>query len=224
MLDMSAPESSRPSESVEPHAPGPGFRRLPGLPLLAALIVVGMGVPAYLKWMVPRLEARRTRILSEAPTEPEGRLARWFEFGQPRIHEALVASRFSAQRPWLVTHVVAQEDPTEPPEVWGIDFTDLPQGVIRQDGLAVRVELAEPVLLGREVLTGSSALGVPVFAFGVEYPDPKLLAKQRIEFSLSSITAGLVKDIPAARISVEVGDLRDPDPPRAYLSAPPGDE
>ncbi|MCP3915862.1 MAG: hypothetical protein GY711_09920 [bacterium] len=197
------------------------FRRLPGLPLLGALIVVGMGIPAYLKWMVPRLEARRVQILADAPSEPEGRLARWFEFGHPRIHEALVAARFSAERPWLVSHVVAPADPSGDPEVWGIDFSDLSQDVIRHDGLAVRIAFDAPSVLAHEALRGDNALGVPVFGTGVEHPDPRQLAKERLEFTLQRVREGLAKDIPEGRLSIEVGGLKDPEPPRAELKAPP---
>ncbi len=188
------------------------FRRVRGLPVLFGLILIGMGVPAYLMWMVPRLETRRDAILAAAPSEPEGRLARWFEYGQPRIYEALIASRFSAQQPWLVTHAVLPTGAEQLPQVFGIDFRDLEPSAIRLDGLAVRIVLPAPTSMGRQQLGGDSALGVPKYAPGVEVPDPRWLAKARLELVLKRVIEGLTGDIPGARISVEIGGLVDPEP------------
>ena len=72
------------------------FTRTPGLLILGGLVVLGMGVPVYYLWSVPRLEARAASIRAAAPTDPEGRVGMWFEFGQPKIHHALVQARFGA--------------------------------------------------------------------------------------------------------------------------------
>lgn len=184
------------------------FARAPGLAILVGLVALGMGVPAYLRWAVPRLEARRDAILAAAPTEPAGRLARWFEYGQPRIHEALVKARFSAERPWFVTHLRAPAAADRPPEIFGIDFTGLPEDVVRLDGLEVVVDLPAPELLARDVLVGDRALGVPVFPADGPPADPRELARARLERYLGRVGEALAKDIEGARLVVEVGGLR----------------
>lgn len=188
--------------------PPPPKGRPRGLWILAALVTVGMGVPAYLQWAVPRLEARRDEVLASAPSEPEGMLARWFEFGQPRVHEALTKARFSADQPWFVTHLIAPVNAEEAPRIWGIDFTDIQPDVIALDGLTVRVVLEAPRLLGRDVLVGDRAMGVPVFQPGAEIPDPRRMAKERLERYLGRVGEGLARDIDGARLAVEVGGLR----------------
>lgn len=186
----------------------PGSARAPGLVVLVGLVAVGMGIPAYLRWAVPRLEARRDAILAAAPTEPIGRLARWFEYGQPRLHEALVKARFSSERPWFVTHVVAPRSAQEPPEIWGIDLADLPIDVVRLEGLSVVVALPAPERLARDVLVGDRALGVPVFPADGPAPDGRELAERRLERYLGRVGEALEKDIEGARLVVEVGGPR----------------
>ena len=126
----------------------PRHRSLParaGVPaLLLAIIAVGMGIPAYLRWAVPRLETRAAEMRADAPTEPEGRVATWFQFGQPNIHNALVLARFSTEQPWYVTHVVASQSPDDPPEVWGMNFANLSPDVLHVEGMNVVLELPAP--------------------------------------------------------------------------------
>ena len=159
-----------------------------------------MGIPAYLKWKVPQLEAERDRMREQAPSEPEARLARWFEFGQPQIHNSLVAARFSAEQPWYVSHVVAPVSEAEPPQIWGIDLADPdPDQVVVQDGLTVKIVLPAPTLLARDVLVGDKARGVPVYPAGAEV-DPARLAADRLGayFYFARMGAALEKDIEGA--------------------------
>jgi hypothetical protein len=179
--------------------------------LLAGIIVVGMGIPAFFRWKVLELEEERIELLRNAPDEPQARLALWFQHGQPRIHEALVKARFSRAQPWIVSHVVAPASQVEAPEIWGIDVEDLLQDVVRQDGLVVRVTLPGPTLLARDVLVGDNALGVAVFAPDAR-PDGRVLARDRIEFFLARLIEALPRDIPGTRISVEIGGLVRPAP------------
>lgn len=188
------------------------FPRARGFPLLLAIITVGMGIPAYLRWVVPRLETRAAEMRASAPTEPEGRLATWFQFGQPNIHNALVLARFSTDRPWYVSHVVASDDPEEPPEVWGIDFSNLSPEVLSVEGMDVVLRLPAPRLLARDVLVGDKAFGVPVFATRDEL-DPCDLVEARLDRYLERTRAGLQRDIPGAGLVVVVGDEDSPEPP-----------
>lgn len=198
---MSAPASTP--------APRAAFRRGPGLWVLAALVTAGMGLPAFLQWKVPQLEAERDRILREAPTEPEGKLARWFDFGQPQLHHALRTARFSAAQPWYVSHVVDVDEGE--PEVWGIDlsFLDDPEldhdSVFRLEGLTVRIVLEAPRLLARTELAGTRTQGVPRFAAGQEL-DAADLTRRRLETYFESFSAALARDVPGSRLVVQVGD------------------
>lgn len=185
-------------------------RRPPGLVLLVGLIVVGMGIPAFFRWKVYALGKERDRILAEAPSEPAARLELLFRQIRPHILQALQRARFSAQRPWIISHVVAPAREGEPPEVWGIHaIDDVGPYVARVDGLQVRVELPAPRLLGREVLVGDNAMGVQVFA-APGPADPRELLRDRVEFVMKPLIESIPEDVPGTRVSVEVGGLIRP--------------
>ncbi len=186
--------------------------RPPGTWILLALIAVGMGIPALYRWAAVKLKDDRETLLAGASSLPEARLAQWLEFGAPQIHHALEMARFSDRQPWYVTHVVAPASANEPPSIFGIDFTALPKDVARQDGMLVRVVLEAPVLLARDVLVGDRALGVPVFQPDAPAPDGRALALKRLVPYLEYLGRGLVRDIPGARIVIEVGGLKEEDP------------
>jgi hypothetical protein len=177
--------------------------------ILLALIAVGMGIPAFYRWAAVKLKVDREALLAAAPSLPEARLAKWLEFGAPQIHHALEMARFSDRQPWYVTHVVAPASSSEPPSIYGIDFSKLPQDVARQDGLTVLVVLAAPALLARDVLVGDRALGVPVFQADASVPDGRELALKRLVPYLDYLERGLVRDIPGAQIVIEVGGLKE---------------
>lgn len=190
-------------------APRPGSPLTSGLAVLLGLVGLGMGIPAFFRWKVFALERERDALLASAPSTPEVRLQWWFSHGQPRILEALRLSRFSAERPWIVSHVVAPGRAVDPPQVWGVDLSDLDPESVALDGLDVRVLLPAPVLLAREVLVGDNALGVAV----LQPPgpqDPRVLLRDRVEHALERLIRALPRDIPGARISVEVGGLVRP--------------
>jgi len=178
-------------------------RRAPGLIILVGLVGLGMGIPAFLIWRVPQLESKRDQILAEAPTEPEGMVEVWLQkVGRPQIHNALVMARFSAERPWYVSHVVRPDSADEPPEIWGIDFTELPIDIVQRDGMEVYVDLSEPKLLARDVLVGDKAQGVPVFTRASVPADTGAIVRERIEGYLRKLGEGLAEDIRGARLAV----------------------
>jgi len=176
--------------------------------VLIVLIALGMGIPAYLIWAVPRLEANRDRILATAPTEPEGQVEVWLqEVGRPQIHNAMIMARFSSAWPWYVSHVVGAAG-DDAPEVWGIDFTELEPGITTREGTSIVVTLAAPKLLTRSALTGDKALGVPVFASDQRPADARALAQERLSRYLGDLGGALADDIRGARLVVDVGGYR----------------
>ncbi|MFT7478215.1 MAG: hypothetical protein ACI80N_001494 [Gammaproteobacteria bacterium] len=181
------------------------FTRIRGLPLLIGIIAVGMGVPAYYMWSVPRLKARADDIRAAAPTDAVGRLAEWFRFGQPNIHNALILARFSAEQPWYVTHVISGQSADEPAQIWGFDFTDLSPDVLRVEDTTVYLEFPAPTLLERGVLVGDKALGVPVYDSAELLKDPCAMARGRLERYLERTRSALVRDIPGADLVVRIG-------------------
>lgn len=183
--------------------------RAPGLPMLLAVVVVGMGIPAIYHWQSRVLGHERDQMLEDAPDQPEARLAVWFQYGQPPILEALLASRFSAARPWIVSHVVAPEREGLPPEIWGIDQQTITEDNVLLDGLVVRVVLPAPEVMARDVLVGDNAMGVQVFE-APGPPDPRILLRERVEYAIERLIRVLPQEIPGARISVEVGGLVRP--------------
>ena len=180
--------------------------RAPGLPLLATVVVVGMGIPAIYHWQTRVLGHERDEMLEAAPHEPAARLAVWFQFAQPMILEALLASRFSAERPWIVSHVVAPEREGLPPEIWGTDQRAITKDTVLLDGLVVRVVLPAPQVMARDVLVGDNAMGVRVFE-APGPPDPRILLRRRVEYAIGRLIRVLPQEIPGTRISVEVGGL-----------------
>ncbi len=177
--------------------------------MLLALVVVGMGIPAIYHWQTRVLGHARDQMLDAAPHEPAARLGVWFQYGQPFILEALLASRFSAEHPWIVSHVVAPEREGQPPEIWGIDQRLITTDNVVLDGLQVRVILPSPQIMARDVLVGDNAMGVQVFE-APGPPDPRSLLRRRVEYAIGRLIRVLPEDIPGTRISVEVGGLIRP--------------
>ena len=139
----------------------------------------------------------RDRIRAEAPTTAEGRVQLYMQLAAPGVYEALTKSRFSADRPWIVTHVVAPEGEGKAPEIHGVDITDLPRSCVYQDGLEVVIQMPGPSLLARDVLVGDNALGVPVFPAG-EAPPAEELLEARLRFALKRMMQSLPEDIAGA--------------------------
>ena len=206
---MAPPTQASTSPPVAGQRPRYSGLCAPGLPLLSALVVLGMGIPAIYHWQTRVLGHERDRMLAAAPHEPRARLGVWFQYGQPFILEALLASRFSAQQPWIVSHVVAPEREGLPPEIWGIDQRSITADDVMLDGLQVRVVLPAPKIVARDVLVGDNALGIQVFA-APGPADPRTLLRQRVEYAIERLIRVLPEDIPGTRISVEVGGLVRP--------------
>ena len=183
-----------------------GFRHASGLGTLTLMIVVGVGVTAgYFHWKAADAKAEWDASLAAEPTSPEGRVARWLDWGRPMLHSRLKTMRLSRQQPWLVTHTVASRVEGEPPEVFGIDLTDLPRDVIRQEGMTVRIELPAPRLLHRTFLVGDNAQRVLTVSPRAPAPDAVELARELVLFFVEGMKKALEEDIPGARLVIAIG-------------------
>ena len=189
-------EDAAVSEPVYAGPPQPRVRPW-GLLILFAIVGVGMGIPAFTIWQKKLAVQNRDRIRAEAPTTAEGRVQLYMQLAAPGVYEALTKSRFSADRPWIVTHVVAPEGEGEAPEIHGVDITELPRSCVYQDGLEVVIQMPGPSLLARDVLVGDNALGVPVFPAG-EAPPAEELLEARLRFALKRMMQSLPEDIAGA--------------------------
>lgn len=184
------------SEPVYAGPPVPRVRPW-GLLILFAIVAVGMGIPAFTIWQKELAVQNRDRIRAEAPTTGEGRVQLYMQLAAPGVFEALTKSRFSAERPWIVTHMVAPAAEGEAPEIHGVDITELPRSCVYQDGLQVVIQMPAPTLLARDVLVGDNALGVPVFPAG-EAPSAEDLLDSRLRFALKRMMQSLPEDIEGA--------------------------
>jgi hypothetical protein len=182
-------------------------RRASGLWILTIVVTVGMGIPIYYRWKVGDLGREREKVLADAPHEPRTRLEWWFEFMEPQILTVLHSTRFSAAQPWLVSHVVRPRSADQPPEIWGVPDDEIDIGTVVLDGMTVRVILPAPRIVGRDVLVGDNSLGVQVYPPDHPPADPGALLRDRIEAVLSKMTVALERDLPGARLVVEVGGM-----------------
>jgi hypothetical protein len=189
-------------------------RRFSGLLVIGALVAVGLAVSAgYFIWSLTshtseawRIVQERKREIAATPKTPEGRLAKWLEFGAPQIHHRLQGMRFSAEQPWLVTHAV-RRDPEDPERlaIYGIDFADLPLTLAHVEGSTVVVHLPRPKELGLGPLRGDNAVSVPIAARDDLAPDPEQRARFLVHFALDGLAQALERDIPGAKLSIEIG-------------------
>jgi hypothetical protein len=99
---------------------------------------------------------------------------------------------------------VAGDDP-ERVEIHGIDLSTLPRDVARIDGTTIRVHLPRPTLLATGPLRGSNAVAVPVAADPTAAPDPIARAEYLVHFALDDLAKALERDIPGAKLSIEIG-------------------
>jgi hypothetical protein len=178
-----------------------------GIVVIGLLVATGLGVTAgYMQWKAPEvgeLIAGRKREIAAAPKTPEGRLTQWLVYGAPQIHHRLTLMRFSAEQPWLVTHAVGSD--ARNLAIHGIDLSSMPKDVARIEGTAVRMRFPRPVLLARGPLTGSNAISVPIAAAEESAPDGIERARYLIGFALDGLTQALERDIPEARVTIEIG-------------------
>ena len=196
-----------------PDGVSPAPARAPGLVVLAVLIVLGMSSAAYYHWKAPPEIAKLRAMAAEVPTAGEPRLEAWMRFGAPMIHNRLVYLRYSNAYPWLVTHVVESADAA--PEIWGIDFRDLPQDVTIREGMQVQIRLPAAALLARGELDGDQIDRVLRVRPGEPRPDADVLAEGLVEFALrhpDDFIARLERDIPGASLVVQGGAYRPAGP------------
>jgi hypothetical protein len=191
----------------------PEFRAR-GLLVMLALVLVGLSVSAgYFFWSLTskasatwKIIDARKREIAEAPTTPEGRLANWLKFGAPQIHHRLEIMRYSAAQPWLVTHAVRTAGGDDGRvEIYGIDLTGLPVSIARVESSTVHVKLPMPRRLSIGPLTGDNAVAVPVAARADLVPDPVERAKFLVHFALDDLSGALERDIPGAKLAIEIG-------------------
>jgi hypothetical protein len=182
-------------------------RRPNGLLVMALVVFVGLGAGAGLyRWQQSRSNVAVAKRLAAAPTDPEGRLRAWREYGAPTIHQRLVTSRISFQQPWLVTHAIDSSVPGEPPEIWGIDLDAVGQDATTVEGRFAIVRLPAPRLLLRTVLVGNNARGVRHYRPDETPPDASEAVRSKVEWMLATLAAALERDIEGARLVILVGD------------------
>jgi hypothetical protein len=186
-----------------PSVPGRESLRVPGLPILAGIVLLGLGSgAAYYQYLRPRAAAELERELSQVPGTPGARLELWLHYNGPNIHHRLAeVARFSAERPWIVTHALEVEGQAE---LWGIDCSLLPRELARAEGLTVVVDLPRPAPLVRTDLAGEEARLVPLFSSESEVPDPAGRVADLALFFLEGLPRALERDIPGARLEVRV--------------------
>lgn len=191
-----------------PQTPG-GERRPNGLLVLFGIVALGFAAGAgYYSYKQPQVEAQLQRELADAPTTPEGRLEMWNAFaGSPNVHHRLTTvARISEERPWIVTHTLAATD-GGPPRVFGLDVSDLPaEGILRQEGMTLYLELPAPVEVGRAVLTGDNAEHIPAYERPGDVPDPAARLGELVEWFLADLMGALEREIEGARFEVRIGD------------------
>lgn len=197
---------SRPGPIATNRRRGAGTR---GLAVLAVLVVVGLGSGAgFYRWQRMRQAERFQRDLAAAPQSTEERLDLWLELVGPQLHHRLaVVGRFTSEEPWLVTH--AQGRAGEIPELFGVTCAELQPTFARRSGLEVVVALPAPHALGRIDLVGERAQRVPIFAPEVAVDAPARLAALAL-YLFEDMPAALERDIPGARIVLEVAGQRVP--------------
>jgi len=177
-----------------------------GLLLLMLLVAGGMGITGvYYRWKAGDILAERKAELASAPTEAEPRVERWLEFGRTYVHQRLLQLRMSASEPWLVTHAVTAADPDTPPELWGVDLSELSPSWARREGVRVVVELPAAGRLGQAWIPEDKALFVPTLPHGQEVPDAAERARTIAQHALAPLSEALPRDILGAELVVRVG-------------------
>lgn len=172
---------------------------------MGLLVASGFGIGAlYYSYKEPRVRAQIQRELDAAPTTEEGRLDHWILFGAAQVHHRLsVVARISEDQPWLVTHAVTP-DGDGPPEVYGIDVSDLPRDLVQREGMAAVLSLPAPTLLGRAELQGDNARHVPRYASGTEVPDPVARLEDLVDWFLKDLAKALKGDIETASLTARI--------------------
>lgn len=201
------PEGTGSSELVD-YVAAPRMR---GLPLLALIVLAGL-VPTsvYFHWKVPGvIEEFRASIATEKQRTPEQRLALWFQWNQPQIHNRLRQLRLSAEQPWFVAYGIGPAAESAPVDVVGIDFSDFPVEAVQLDGMQVRVVLEAPRSLGVHALVGSQAVNVPHYPQAALAPHPTERVISVIDYAMrhpDDFLEAFVEDNPGASFWIRVGD------------------
>jgi len=207
-------KAEAPAEDVGMHPrrrrlPGPhrtrGELRVSGLVVLVGIVAIGLGSgAAYYHYKQPRLAAALAAELAAAPTTAEGRVQQWELSMAPNVHHRITrVGRFSAERPWLVTHAV--RGPSGGLVFHGLDLERLPERLTRPEGMAVVVDLPAPVALGPGELDPESARFVPVLDADLPPSEAAARLRGQVVWLLDRLPEALAHDIEGARIEVRVG-------------------
>ena len=195
------------AEDEVPPVDPPRAWRPRGLLVIFLLVASGVGVTAgYMQWKAPEVGeiiAGRKRDIAAAPQTPEGRLRLWLEIGAAQIHHHMTMMRYSAEQPWLVTHAVGR-DPAHL-AIHGIDLESMPKDLAWIEGPTVHLRFPKPRLLAIGPLTGDNAVSIPVAATDESAPDEIGRARYLVDFALHKLAEALERDIPGARLSIEIG-------------------
>ncbi len=182
-----------------------------GLLLLALLVAAGLGVTSVLfRWKERGLIAQRRADLAAAPREGEPRLERWTELNRPYLVGRLQQLRVSAQLPYLVTHELLTGVQDAPPELLGVDLTQLSPEWVERESLRVVVSLPAARRLGRAWIGADKSLFVPKVRAGEPQPDlasADARARSVAEHALKPWIEALPRDVPGAVLSVRVGGV-----------------
>jgi hypothetical protein len=193
---------------IQAHA-SHGAARRSGLLMLGLLVLLGFLPAAYYFYKRPRLERERAAALAAAPNTLSARLEQWKRFGDPMIHRRLaVVGRFSADKPWLVTHVIRAEGGGF--DFFGVPADLLPNEITRLEGSTIVLELPAPRWLGRGTMQGDSGAYVPIVEASLDAQAAQRSAEERLVslalFLLEDLPARLERDIAGARLEVRVAE------------------
>lgn len=196
--------ADRVAQGLAPAAP-----RVNGLAILGAIVLAGFGmVLIYSLYYQPMMKEKTLQKLESAPTDTEGKLELWREFGAPQIVEHLRALRVSPEQDFLASFVVQPEGDGSP-KVYGLDLSGIGENSVERSGQDLIVRLPEPGLVAEERLRGPNSEMVPVFPAGSDLPDPRERIRFLFDFKFESLVSRLQGDLPGVRVTFALGE----DPP-----------
>lgn len=179
--------------------------RPPGLLVLAAVVLAGLGSGAYFfRTQAFKVRAGILKRLEAAPSDPEEQLIAWLEFGEPMIQHRLTQLSFGPGAHWLVTHTA---DGPAGREIWGIPMEGPRPAVFERTGLSVRIHLPAPALLGHGVLHGDNADRVPHYPEGRTAEEAAARVMELVGWFLERILTALPEDIAGARTEIVIGEM-----------------
>lgn len=181
------------------------LRRPPGLLVLCAVVLAGLGSGVYLfRTQAFEVRAGILKRLKAAPSDPDEQLTAWLDFGEPMIQHRLTQLSFGRGAHWLVTHTA---DGPGGREIWGIPMEGPRPARFERVGLTVRIHLPAPALMDHGVLQGDNANRIPHHPKGLASEDAAARAVELMEWFLERILAALEEDIAGTRAEIVIGEL-----------------